>query len=296
MCRHPVAAQDFQLPGDDEVHRHEGVFVIGHHQPHLDVTTALAQAQHRVTAGDGAAQRVQRDVRAAARDLVDGFDDVWLRARVEHAIRADALREGQRLVLDVHANDVRPHRMGDHSRRQPHPAAAVDDDPLAGCSASLHHHRPERRDKAASQARRGHEVQRFRHAHQVDVGVRDGDVLRERSPRRESGLEIVVADVLVAGETLRATAAAHRERHSHAVPEFPAAGFLANGFDHTGQFVPWHVWQMDVRIVPHPAVPVAPADAVRLHTDDDAIRRRRGIGDVLDGRWLFKGFVDHGFH
>ena len=99
----------------------------------------------------------------------------------------------------------------------------------------------------------------------------------------ETRLELVVAHLLVAGEALRAGTAAAHEGQRHALADFPAAHFLADLHDYPGQLVPGHVRQSDIRIVPHPAVPVAAADAVGFHLDDHAMRFRRWIGNVLDG-------------
>jgi hypothetical protein len=106
-----------------------------------------------------------------------------------------------------------PMRVGDHHRREADPAAAVHDDPFAGRRASLHNHGTERGDEAAAEARRVDEAQALRQRNQVDVGVGERDVLGEGAPGGEARLEVVVADVLVAGEALRAVSAAHGKGH-----------------------------------------------------------------------------------
>ena len=76
MSLHAVAAQNFQFFGNDLIHRQRRVFIIGDHQADLDVPAPFAQTQNRVTTGDNTAQRIQRHVRAAAGQIVDGFDEV----------------------------------------------------------------------------------------------------------------------------------------------------------------------------------------------------------------------------
>ena len=119
----------------------------------------------------------------------------------------------------------------------------------------------------------------------------EGDVLREGTPGCEAGLEVVVTDVLVAREALGAGAAAHGKGHGDPVACFPAAYLGADSLDGARQLVTGYVGQVDVGVVPHPAVPVAAADAGGLHADDDAVRCRRGVRHVLDGQGLLKGFV-----
>ena len=52
----------------------------------------------------------------------------------------------------------------------------------------------------------------------------------------------------------------------------------------------------DVRIVAHPAVPVAAAEPGRFDLDDDAIGSRLRIGDGLDRRRFAELLEDDSFH
>jgi len=54
--------------------------------------------------------------------------------------------------------------------------------------------------------------------------------------------------------------------------------------------------QLDVGVVSHPAMPVAAADTAGFYGDNDAIVRRRGIGDDLDVEGLLELFIDGGSH
>jgi hypothetical protein len=60
----------------------------------------------------------------------------------------------------------------------------------------------------------------------------------------------------------------------HAVADRQAAHLRADRRDDPGQLVAGHVGERDRRIVAHPAVPVAAADAGRLDRDDHAVGGR----------------------
>ena len=53
--------------------------------------------------------------------------------------------------------------------------------------------------------------------------------------------------------------------------------------DDAGELVPGHVRQPDVRVVTHPAVPVAAAQTGGLDTYDHAVARARRVGHVEHG-------------
>ncbi len=280
---HAVAAQDFQLVGDDPVHGHGGVVLVAQHQPHLHVLAALAQAGDGIEAGRRAAQRVDGDVRAALGDLPHALHHPFVRG-VHRGRRADGARESELLRADVHGHHVGPQRAGDHDGREAHPAAAVHRHPLPTRHPALVHQRPKRGGEAAAQAGGGHVVQPVRQAHQVGVGVIDGHVFGEGSPPGEARLELVVAHLLVARLALWAGAAPAHEGQRDALAHPPAGDLLAGGFHHAGQLVTGHVRQADVRVVAHPAVPVAAAQAGGLHAQDHSARAGRRVGHVLDAQ------------
>ncbi len=86
----------------------------------------------------------------------------------------------------------------------------------------------------------------------------------------EAGLELVIADLLVAGMALRTGAAAPDEGHRHPVADTPEGHVPAHRLDHPGQFVAWHMGQLDVAVMADPAVPVAAADASGHDLEYDA--------------------------
>ena len=87
------------------------------------------------------------------------------------------------------------------------------------CTARVDVQRGPRRHEAAAQRRRLDVAQRIGHRDEVQVRPRQRDVLRERTPGREAGLEVAVADLGLAQAARFADAAAAAEGHGHAVAE-----------------------------------------------------------------------------
>ena len=58
----------------------------------------------------------------------------------------------------------------------------------------------------------------------------------------ETGLELMVANLLVARNAMWASAATTYEGHGDVFVRFLMLYTLANGRDHTGQFMPGYVW------------------------------------------------------
>ncbi|MNE23122.1 hypothetical protein D3C80_1163650 [compost metagenome] len=112
----------------------------------------------------------------------------------------------------------------------------------------------------------------------------------------EAGLELRFADLLVAGAALMAVAAAGNERHGDTVAGLEAGDVLADCGDDAGEFVAGNMRQADIRIMPHPAVPVAAAEAGRLYLDDHAAIGRFRIGQGCDNRGLAEQFVKKRAH
>ena len=102
------------------------------------------------------------------------------------------------------ATTWRSQRIGDHDGGQAHAAAAVDRDPLPGGHPALIDDGAERGDKAAAEAGGGGEIDCLRQAHQIDIGVVDGNIFGEGAPMGEAGLKLVIADLVIAGVALRA--------------------------------------------------------------------------------------------
>ena len=103
---------------------------------------------------------------------------------------------------------------------------------------------------------------------------------------RKAGLKLVVANLVVARLALRTGATAAHERHRDAVPGFPVGDIGAHRLDNSGKLVSWHMRQANLRIVPHPAMPIATAQARCLDRNDRATSRGRGIRHFLNAQWF----------
>lgn len=122
------------------------------------------------------------------------------------------------------------------------------------------------------------------------------DILGEGTPVGKAGLCLVTANLLVAGMALRAGAATGDKGHGDPVTHPEAANVAANGFDDAGKFVPRYVGQGNIRVMAHPAMPVAAANAGCHHLDDHAFLA--GFGGIHRHEFWGGGeaFVDYGFH
>ncbi|GGK30096.1 hypothetical protein GCM10008955_24800 [Deinococcus malanensis] len=96
---------------------------------------------------------------------------------------------------------------------------------------------------------------------------------------RETGLKLAVAHLLVSGLTFVAAPAAGDERHGDAVACSPFADVPTHSDHSPREFMARNMWQGDVRVMPHPPVPVAAAHAGGLHLHHHAIFRGNGIRD-----------------
>ena len=226
-------------------------------------------------------------MRAAAGQL---RDRVHVGDRVRGAQRP---RPHQLALVDVDGDHARARGGRDHHGGEPDAAAAVHGHPLARAHARVHVQRRPRRHEPAAERGRLDVAQSLRHAHEVQVRARQRDVLRERAPGREPGLEVALADLRLAEPARLARAAAAAERHGHAVADRPAAHLGPDLGDDAAQLVARHVRQRDRRVVAHPAVPVAAAHAGGPHRDDDAVGRRHRVGHGLDRERLLER-VHHG--
>ncbi len=159
MCPHAVAPHNLQLLRDDQVHGDEGVFVVSNHQAHLNLATALAEAEHGVAAGLSAPQGVDSDVCATPGQIVDRLDDVRCLPGIDHAVGTHGLCQVQGCILDVDADHLGAHRVGDHDRREADATTAVHDEPLAGRGSALYNDGAERGDEATAEARRVDEAE-----------------------------------------------------------------------------------------------------------------------------------------
>jgi hypothetical protein len=227
--------------------------------------------------------RLDGHVGAAIGELVDSADDVVGVLSVDHLGGSQFRCQLQDLGVDVHRDHFGPNRRGNYHGRQTDSAAAVDRHPLTGRHPALCHDGPERGGESAPEAGRSYEVHVVRQTHEIDFGVVDRHQLGKRPPVSESGLGLVVANLVIPARALRARTAAADEWHGHPIAPLPC-GHLAAGFlNGAGQLVPRYVRQpADVGVMPQPTMPIAAADSTRLDLDDDAARIGSGIIHLCD--------------
>ncbi len=245
------------------------------------MAAAAAQRAHRGGGGRGAADRVDRDVGAAARELADALRHVAL-ARVERVLGAELGRARERAGRHVDRHDAGAERAGEHHHRQPDAAAAVDGEPVAGAHAAALADGGERGHEAAAERRGRLEAEPVGERHAVEVGDGHEHALGERAPAREARLVVALADLRVAEPARLAGAAAAAERRGHAVARPDPAHLGPDRRDDAGELVAGHVGEADRGVVAHPAVPVAAAQPGRADLDERAVRRQLGLGDLLE--------------
>src|SRR4030042_1320652 len=110
-------------------------------------------------------------------------------------------------------------------------------DPLPGRDLALRHHDPEGGAEPAPETRRGDRIDLPRQTDEVHVGVFDRHVLCERAPAGEAGLELAVADVMIAGNALGTRSASTDERQGDPVSWPPPGDVLAGLRDDSRQLV-----------------------------------------------------------
>ena len=96
----------------------------------------------------------------------------------------------------------------------------------------------------------------------------------------EAGLKLVIADLMIAGVALGASAAAADKRHRYAITLFPKGNVLADSFNNSRQLVPRNMGKPDIRVMAHPAVPVTAAHARGHDLDNNAVWLRRWIRNI----------------
>src|SRR6185295_7236270 len=98
---------------------------------------------------------------------------------------------------------------------------------------------------------------------------------------REPRLKLVIANLLISGCALRASATAAYERHRYAIPDFPPGHIFADRRDNASQFMTGYVGRSNVCIVSDPAMPIAATDARSHHLDDDSVCFELWIRNIL---------------
>src|SRR5690606_9894864 len=197
---------------------------------------------------------------------------------------------------EVDRHDIRAHGTRDHDGRKPDTAAAVNCYPFSRPDPTLVDNSAEGGDEAAAKARCRGEVHVLGEGDQVRIGMVDGDIFGVGTPGGKARLELMFAYLMIAGGAYCAAAASDHEGNRNAISRPPAADPAPGSHDHPGELVPRNVGQPYVRVMPHPAVPVAAAKPGRLDLDDNALGGGRGIRHCLDGWRLAELLENDGSH
>src|SRR5450631_3335569 len=96
----------------------------------------------------------------------------------------------------------------------------------------------------------------------------------------ETGLKLIVADLVIARVALRTSAAPAHERNGYAVSYFPFCYVFANRLNSSCQLVSWNMGDLDTVVMSDPAVPVASANTGSHDFDNDAMRLWRRVRHV----------------
>ena len=99
---------------------------------------------------------------------------------------------------------------------------------------------------------------------------------------RESGLSLVITNLVIAALALRAFAATAYEWHGNPIALAPIPNLSTDGCHDAGKLVPGNMWKDYIFIVAHPTVPVAPTYARRFDLNDSARAIRQGVIDSTD--------------
>ena len=96
--------------------------------------------------------------------------------------------------------------------------------------------------------------------------------------------------------TFAARSATADERHGDPITGLPIFHILADRLDNARQFMAGDMREVDVSIVPHPAVPIAAAQACGLDLEHDTVRLRCRIRDAHDIRGFLEFLEQDSFH
>src|SRR5262249_53588103 len=107
------------------------------------------------------------------------------------------------------------------------------------------------------------------------------DVFRETAPVCEAGLQLMIANLLIAAAARRACATCTHERHFDPIAHVPSSYEFAFGCTDARQLVARNMRYANVRVVSHPTVPIASAQSGRLDADDYAIVGWNRFADLL---------------
>ena len=124
----------------------------------------------------------------------------------------------------------------------------------------------------------------------------DFHIFGKRAPLGESGLRVVIADLLISTTALGAVSAAAAERYGDSCVRFPATHIGSCSDNDSGQFVSGHVRQVHVGIMSHPTMPVTAAEPTATDRDDGGIGMGNGIGNIPDAEGRLKLFENSSLH
>jgi len=113
---------------------------------------------------------------------------------------------------------------------------------------------------------------------------------------RETGLQLVIADLLISRAARPACAAGADEGYCDSITDLPTNDVFALGSDLAGKLVPRNVRHANIRVMPHPSVPITSAKTSRFDSDHHAIIGGHRIVDILNAQRLSELVVDRGFH
>src|SRR5690348_2405290 len=256
----------------------------------------FCETGNRAQAGLSTSERIDRNVRAVPRELEYRGPNVGVLACVKSCVGADRASEVELVARDIDGDDAGTESSCNHNRGESDTAAAVDCDPLPFGDARLVHHCAKRCGETTPQARGSCETQLIRYTHQIKIRAMDGDVLGEGAPVRETGLQLVIADLLISRAARPACAAGADEGYCDSITDLPTNDMFALGGDLAGKLVPRNVRHANIRVVPHPSVPITSAKTSSFDGDHHAVIGRHGIVDTLDAQRLSELVVDSGFH
>ena len=115
----------------------------------------------------------------------------------------------------------------------------------------------------------------------------------EGAPGIEAWLKLIGTDLLVAGFTEAALSTTTDEGSSYPVAGLPVDHSVADLLDDASEFVTGNVGDMDVGIMAHPAVPVAPANSGGFDPNHDPGRSWGRVWNGFD-RQLALEFPEEG--
>ena len=109
---------------------------------------------------------------------------------------------------------------------------------------------------------------------------------------RKTWLELVITNLMIARSALRACSAPTNKRQRDPLSRFPLHDLRANGVNNSGKLVSRNMGKANVRIMTHPAVPIASAQPGCLYVDHHTPRRGCRIRQPLDRERLTKRSID----